>query len=657
MDKNFKNTDLSIPLLADPSVKPIYVGDLPLPMRNTLDEMASSLLLKGGGRLFVNGVSGSGKSFVIQQFAYNVDEYLDKIDLERLVFLELNTIHLQKAKMIPGGLDTILEVYKNILKIESEELCVVTENIELATALRFIDRQIKVIVEVSNSTYESILKGELVGGNKMWGTWDSIDVDKIYMTEKELIDLMASSILPLPENINFGRREISLFINFMIGKEPAIVADVEDGKKRVIVPPGLWHYAFRKIIGLLAFSEDPKLQNKSKDIVYSRVMSEVSKDIFMLFGHFGFLRPPKVPILDITGKTPEEIIAEGYSGFTVVNPDNPLLNKEIMNPADVYKFLEDVNDSKNKVVFKDFVSLEDRLKKVVMGQDSAIHSVVNRLIVPAAGINDESKPLGTFLFAGKSGVGKTSLAYALSKELLSKEMNVLRLDMSEYGREHEAAKLFGAPPGYVGHSEGGILTNGIKKNPVSIILLDEVEKANPLIWDSFLQVFDAGRMTDSNGDTVDFSKTIIIMTSNLGVKELSRKHLGFGAEKNIEEVNKDNSLIISKAIKDYFRPEFVNRIGEIVFFGELSKDIIYEIIEKELKEIEEKLSKLDVNVDIDTKVVDKIYKLSNTSDYGAREIQRVISRNITSLIADRMVRSGDTDILLTLDKDGQIVIK
>lgn len=634
-DRNTIN--MEIPLLKNDKIDPVYIDDFPFPVREAMDELASSLLSTGGGKVFVNGLGGVGKSYIIQQFVNNIGIYLEKTTLEDLVFLEINPLHMKQIEVFPGGFLNFLNAIKNTLSVTDEEICVVTESPEIASLINLENKNIKLIVELSTETLNELLKGESMGKSKFWTSWDNIDVDKILLTKKELIDMMDLSFLPNNENIKFERKEISLFISYIL-RNSEIVND--EGK--ILIPIGLWCFAFRKVIGTLKFSSDKKLKNKQNDIVYSNVMKKVSVEVIRIFENF-IKYSNSVNNTNPSDKIIDQLKNMGVFAFSAEDYE---MNEKVISKT-----------TENTIKFKDFPNLKKRLSKNIIGQEEAIDTLVNSLVVSAAGINDKNKPLASFLFTGKSGVGKTSLALNLAKELAEEEMNVVRLDMSEYGSRHEASKLFGSPSGYVGYEEGGVLTNAIKANPNSIILLDEVEKADSRIWDSFLQIFDAGRMTDNTGEIVSFTNTIIIMTSNLGVKELSRKNIGFGGISDIEQINKNNSNFINKAIKEYFKPEFINRIDQIVFFNELSENDIKLIIKNEIGKVNDRLKENNIELNtVKQPIIDKIFELSETSNYGAREVQRVISKNIVSQIAMKIIEKGNNNLSLKLDKNKNIIV-
>lgn len=270
------------------------------------------------------------------------------------------------------------------------------------------------------------------------------------------------------------------------------------------------------------------------------------------------------------------------------------------------------------------LKLNETLKERVIGQDEAVDLVSDAIIRQRAGIKDENKPIGSFLFLGPTGVGKTELAKSLAEALFDSENHIVRLDMSEYMEAHSVAKLIGAPPGYVGYDEGGQLTEKIRRNPYSIILFDEIEKAHHDVFNILLQILDDGRLSDSQGRTVDFKNTIIIMTSNIGSELLLD--------------NKDSKEVLA-LLKQYFKPEFLNRIDEIITFKPLDKDVQLKIVTKLLKNLDEKL--LTQNIDIKFTDNLKNYILSNSFDisYGARPIKRYITKYIETFIATKIIKN------------------
>ncbi len=287
--------------------------------------------------------------------------------------------------------------------------------------------------------------------------------------------------------------------------------------------------------------------------------------------------------------------------------------------------------------------LEETLSKRVIGQKEALHLVSEAILKSRSGIKDPNRPIGSFIFLGSAGVGKTEVARSLADALFDDEKHMVRIDMSEYMEKFSVSRLIGSPPGYVGYEEGGQLTEAVRRNPYSIVLFDEVEKAHPEVLNLLLQILDDGRITDSNGRVVDFKNTIIIMTSNLGSEAI--------LEGKKEEVLKE--------LKETFRPEFINRIDEIIIFNPLSKEVMYQILEKILKDLETRLQDRDIHLDLDEKVKDKLIEEGYDASYGARPLKRVVSKTIESLLARKIIEGsihyGDT--LHFCLENNQIIIK
>lgn len=291
------------------------------------------------------------------------------------------------------------------------------------------------------------------------------------------------------------------------------------------------------------------------------------------------------------------------------------------------------------------------LEENVKGQPQAIEAVSDAILRSRAGIKDPDKPIGSFLFLGPTGVGKTEVARSLAEVMFNSPKRMIRFDMSEYMEKHSVSKLIGAPPGYVGYNEGGRLTEAVRRNPYSIVLFDEVEKANPDVFNILLQVLDEGRITDSLGKTIDFKNTIIIMTSNLGSEYM------LNAEKP-EDINQD---LVKAELNKHFRPEFLNRIDSIVIFNPLSKTVIREIVEKLLIELAERLERDNTYyLTFSQKVKDDILKNGYDRQFGARPIKRYIERHVETLLAKEIVAGNlkdETKYLVDIDNKGEYQLK
>jgi ATP-dependent Clp protease ATP-binding subunit ClpB len=303
--------------------------------------------------------------------------------------------------------------------------------------------------------------------------------------------------------------------------------------------------------------------------------------------------------------------------------------------------------------------LEDRLHERVVAQDEAVRAVSDAIRRARAGLQDEKRPLGSFIFLGSTGVGKTELARALAEFLFNDESAMVRIDMSEYMEKFSVSRLIGAPPGYVGYEEGGQLTEAVRRKPYSVVLLDEIEKAHAEVFDVLLQVLDEGRLTDSKGRTVDFKNTIIIMTSNLGSQLISdRVAAGFAAgeerwEKSFLDLRQELLALLKKTI----RPEFLNRIDEVIVFRPLGRDDIQKVVALQLRRVEAMLEKKGIRLRVTDDARDWLATLGFDPQYGARPLKRVIQRHLVNPLAEKLLAGefADGDMLeAVLGKEGTI---
>ena len=300
-----------------------------------------------------------------------------------------------------------------------------------------------------------------------------------------------------------------------------------------------------------------------------------------------------------------------------------------------------VGEEKNKLL-----NLEENMKKRVIGQDDALKLVSDAIIRARSGIKDPNRPIGSFIFLGPTGVGKTEVAKTLAEELFDDERHMVRIDMSEYMESFSVSRLIGSPPGYVGYDEGGQLTEAVRRNPYSIVLFDEIEKAHKDVFNILLQILDDGRITDSQGRTVDFKNTIIIMTSNLG------------SEYILEDVKDKDKLVMSE-LRSTFKPEFLNRIDEIIMFKSLDKDVVYKILDKIINDINVRLSDKKLTVELTKEAKDFILSNSYDEKYGARPVKRYVARNLETLIAKAIINEDikfNSKVLVDV-KDNNLIIK
>lgn len=268
------------------------------------------------------------------------------------------------------------------------------------------------------------------------------------------------------------------------------------------------------------------------------------------------------------------------------------------------------------------MSLEDNMKKRVIGQEEALSLVSDAVIKSRSGIKDPNRPIASFMFLGPTGVGKTEVARTLAYELFDDEHHMIRIDMSEYMEKFSVSRLIGSPPGYIGYEEGGQLTEAVRRNPYSIVLFDEIEKAHPEVLNLLLQILDDGRVTDSNGRTVDFKNTIIIMTSNLGS----------------EHILEGNTELVMSEVKKQFRPEFINRIDEVIIFNPLTKEAISQILDKIIRDIETRLSDIDIKINVTENAKNKLVTEGYDINYGARPLKRMVSRTLETMLAKMIIQ-------------------
>jgi len=303
--------------------------------------------------------------------------------------------------------------------------------------------------------------------------------------------------------------------------------------------------------------------------------------------------------------------------------------------------------------------MEERLHERIIGQEEAIHAISDAIRRARSGLKDPARPVGSFIFIGPSGVGKTEVAKALAEFMFDDEDALVRIDMSEYREQHTVSRLFGAPPGYVGYEEGGQLTEAVRRRPYRVILFDEIEKAHPEVWNALLQILDDGRLTDGQGNVVDFRNTVLIMTSNLGTEYVRKGGtLGFLQTKADDEERESHDKI-EKALKSTFRPEFLNRIDEVIMFSPLSLPEMEEIVDLQIKEVMDRLNEYGVKVKLTAAARAWLAKEGYDPAFGARPLRRAIQKFVESplsmeLLAGKFTGGGK----VTVDvEDEKVVFK
>jgi ATP-dependent Clp protease ATP-binding subunit ClpC len=330
--------------------------------------------------------------------------------------------------------------------------------------------------------------------------------------------------------------------------------------------------------------------------------------------------------MDVVAEVDEELIAEVLAVATGIP---------------VFKLTEEESQR--------LLRMEDELHKRVIGQQQAIKALSQAIRRTRAGLKDPKRPGGSFIFAGPSGVGKTELSKTLAEFLFGDEDALIQLDMSEFSEKHTVSRLFGSPPGYVGYEEGGQLTEKVRRKPFSVVLFDEVEKAHPDIFNSLLQILEDGRLTDSQGRVVDFKNTVIIMTTNLGTRDISKGfNLGFAADNDVKSNYDRMKNKVQDELKQHFRPEFLNRIDDIVVFHQLDQDEIIKIVDLMLAKLDERLRDKDMGIELTPAAKELLAKKGYDPVLGARPLRRTLQREIEDVLSEK--------ILFGEVRPGQIVL-
>jgi ATP-dependent Clp protease ATP-binding subunit ClpB len=358
----------------------------------------------------------------------------------------------------------------------------------------------------------------------------------------------------------------------------------------------------------------------------------------------------------------EKTVKKQETELTKIQKDGQSILKEEIDAEDIAKVISRwTKIPVSKMLgseMKRLAQIEEDLQKRIVGQSNAIKAVANALRRSRAGVNEESRPIGSFLFVGPTGVGKTELAKALAEFMFDDENSLIRLDMSEYMEKHSIARIIGSPPGYVGHEEGGQLTEMVRRRPYSVILFDEIEKAHPEVFNILLQVLDDGRITDSKGRTVNFKNTI--MTSNLGNEIIKKYAIGFQDNDNREDSAKEMKTKIDDKLKEHFKLEFLNRIDEIVIFKTLDREALSEIIDLELDKVQKRLKNKEIALKISAKVKKMLADEGYNTTFGARPLKRIIQNKIldelSMNIIEGKVKDGDR-VTIDIEANNKIALK
>lgn len=629
----------------------VPLKSMPRYLTQILNKLASSLIDPHPAREVVVGYPFTGKTFAIEQLVLNMEEYLSRTSLEAMHFISLSELQMVELGSV-RKLKNHAQEMRRRYNAKDEHLCFVTDNPEVALYLSSVLPKSNIILEMNVNTLESILHSSGLSRSKFWASWNILDVNKVFTSRDELTELLWQSIVArFNESYNekLSKKQVRQFIDRSILAMPNIEQEDETGEKLIAVPPGIWAVCIKQVFGLINFDTEHNFRDSVGRLLFNRVIDhtiQVYSDLFGNLASSGDLVDDEMLASHGVPLTPEDLLKLLKGGGVMVAS----VNSE--RPAGPIAPLE----------FKDVTTLADRLQERIIGQNEAVTAVAEGMVVPAAGLNEPTKPIRSFLFLGPTGVGKTQLALTLAEELSPEPLNVVRIDMSEYQKSHEVAKLFGSPPGYVGHEEGGVLTKSVSENPRSVVILDEIEKAHPKVWDTLLQVLDAGRMADSTGKVIDFTQTVVIMTSNVGVAELNRKDIGFITKTSAEqylERQKNAKVTVMKEVEKIFRPEFINRIDDIVVFKEISEEIASKIIRRELSVVYDRVEERGYSINaISDELVSALLSKSDISKYGAREIQRVILKNVSNQLAYFIVKNSSVkNLAVQVENDEILVLK
>lgn len=632
----------SVPInIYDPReyVSPLDFNTLPEHYKRNLEVAICSLLDPDSGKVILTGDDQSGKTFFGAQIIYSAEKFLKGYSLGNFFPLRITRSDYNEFAPFIESIGDYLQKVADEMEIEVGEICVFTDHTEVAGRIAESGTGARIVLEAPAPMFMALSKAQGSGMTSVWSGWDTFDLSSIYLRRRDLVEMVYAAQKDRLNDIysvSLKKKHIVSVANALMGICGALRDENGEPKDPyVLVIPSYVAIVVRKFIQIISSADDyDQMTNEEISNAIERAFTHVSPTIDAAHqrAHYVYSQDGE-SAEGAPNDVPSEF--ESSAGFSndLVDEDEIFRNDNLGQPAQP--------NAGFKGKFRSINTFEKSLKKSIIGQDRAISKVVDSLAIPAAGMHSVDKPLRTFLFLGPTGVGKTELSLKIAENLFTDEMNVIRLDMSEYATEGATTSLFGSTPGYIGYSkDGGMLTREVAKHPNSLIILDEIEKAKPSTWDAFLQVLDAARMTTGSGKVVDFSKCVIVMTSNLGTKEMTDRRTGFGdlsGQKSAAELDR----IAKNALKTYFKVEFLNRIDEIVVFDKLTAESARKIVEKELvavgKLIEPRGHSLAKASD---DILDSILHSSDFDQFGAREIQRTISRKVSVPLAKLVLSSG-----------------
>lgn len=671
--------------------------------KKTMFEIMNMLYQGGRNRVFLLGSEGAGKTWLTTNLAANADHFVSLLSLPRgdeLSFYKVTSDHLQAPWPDNFSNWLVNEIAQPGKKISN--MIFVADSVDVAYNVGKAMPNAKIILELNYEEHDSLMRAP-IHPDRFWSGWHDIFLNEIRYTPEELVRTLSFNGVSFAESLNiftlstsnketvkcwsrgFKRNEefdftpkkhtaktknnfsnwsevLDYFVSYFLENASGSIYYNDDPSHGVLENVGLFASRWQRFCANLKFMANDAVEriieaieteeeaeafwNSDDDEFYFNILCHCEKENLILSCVEEIFTLSEESQLDGDGNYCDDCEMD-INEFNSYSLGALNANKK-----------EQVTEEPLK--FSKISTLGNRLKKKIKGQEEAIDRIVQGLSVVAAGLQSEEKPLRSLLLLGPTGVGKTELAKILADEVFSTPLSLLRLDMSEYSQSHEAAKFMGSPPGYVGFEDGGQLSKHLQKHPRSLILLDEVEKAHHSIWDQFLQVFDAGRMTDNRGNVIDFSQCLIVMTSNLGVKEALRPSSGFSnndkdAQLSLRRINMEAS--VKKQVEQFFRPEFINRLDDIIIFQELSEKVLIDILNNEIEKINDKLKARGYSLQVSSEFKNFILDKSDVSKFGARELQRNVYKEITVPISLEMMHSNVAKNMRIVLESGKIAIK
>ena len=631
----------SVPInLYDPReyISPLDFNNIPDHYKEHLEVAICSLLDPDSGKVIITGSDQCGKTFFGAQIIYSAERFLKGYSMGNFIPLRITRSDYNEIAPIVNTIGDYLHRVADEMEVEVGEICVFTDHTDVAARVAEAGTGARIVLEAPEPMFMALSKAQGSGMTSVWSGWNNFDLSSLYLRRRNIVDMIYEAQKDRLNDIysvELKKKHIVSVANSLMAICGAMRH--EDGNPKdpyVLVLPSYVAIIVRKFIQIVSSNDEyEKMTN-----------DDINRAIEKAFSH-------TTPTIEAAHRKAHSLYTnDDISPQSQQDTPGQYSNDDFEPDYEFDSYQQGGEDTSSesgapstfKGNFRSVGALERNLKKAIIGQDRAISKVVDSLGIPAAGMHDAGKPLRTFLFLGPTGVGKTELSLRIADNLFTEKLNVIRLDMSEFATEGATTSLFGSTPGYIGYSkDGGMLTREVAKHPHSLIILDEIEKAKPSTWDAFLQVLDAARMTTGSGKVVDFSNCVIVMTSNLGTREMTERGIGFGDSFGANRSADDLDRIAKKALKSYFKIEFINRIDEIVVFDKLNNESARKIVEKELLKVSKLIEPRGHSLSkISDDILDSILHSSDFDQFGAREIQRTISRKVSVPLAKLVLSSG-----------------